>query len=84
MNYEAIILSTDKYGMETRQTGDTVYIHIFENGSVLAFSPASKTQRPLDVIFTSTLEAKRYLKCTKKSTMDVKTEWNKLMNKRYF
>ncbi len=86
MNYEAKLISTERYGMEKRKVGDTVFVHIFEDGKVLLYSPYSrKEKKPVfDIILDSVEEAKTYATCIRKTDFDVRASWDSMMSDRYW
>ena len=85
-NYIARLTNTDAYGMDKRNVGDNVYVHIFEDGSVLLFSqPDRKLKLPtFDIIFNDIEEARKHATCISKTDFDVKSSWDKMMSDRYF
>ena len=86
MNYEAKLISTERYGMDKRKVGDIVFVHIFEDGQVLFYSPYSqKEKKPVfDIILNNIDEAKLYATCIRKTNFDVKAAWDKTMSDRYW
>ena len=88
-NYQARILSTDRYGMNKRNVGDIVYVHIFEDGQVLLFDPVKRDKGKViaptfDVIFHSIEDVKQFATCISKTDFDVKDAWDKVMSDRYW
>ena len=86
MDYLAKLISTDRFGMDKRKVGDLIYVHLFNDGKVLLYSPHDrKAKLPVfDVILDNVEEAKKYATCISKTDLDVKGAWDKMMSDRYW
>lgn len=86
MNYIAKMINCTGYGMDVRKIGDTVYVHIFEDGQVLFYSPYD---RKLKLPFFSKIvsgidEARKYATCISTTNFDVRGAWDSMMSERYW
>ena len=88
MNYLAkIIVDTDEKSpaeLNKRSKGDTVYISIQPEGSVLVYDKFSRDRAQVIGMFPSVDEAKQYLTCIEKTKIDVQKIWKDALNERYF
>lgn len=83
-NYTAKLTSNSAYGMDKRNVGDIIYVHIFDDGKVLFYSPSSRKIPVFDVILDTVDEAKKYATCINVTDFDVKGSWDKMMSDRYW
>ena len=72
--------------VNNRPIGTEIYVHLYEDGSVLLYSPADrKAKLPIfDHTCKDINEAKLYATCIKPTDFDVEGAWSKMMSERYW
>lgn len=88
VNFKAKVINEITFYSQTkRQVGDEVFVHLFDDGKVLIYSPSErgKLGKPVfDTILDSIQEASKFFKCICSTDFDVKGAWDKMMSDRYF